>query len=115
MLLALLGVSLVRESPSCCDWMRGIQDSQSRTPVTGLRKRVLRRESSLMRHALGVTRKAVFLFAVLTTAAVWSSVTAPPAQAQSQYRQQEIPHPKDELQQLEETMGEVKARINALE
>src|SRR6267154_1528807 len=69
--LALLGVSPARESPSCCDWMRGIQDSQSRAPVTGLRKRVLRRENSLMKHALRVTRKAV-LFAVLTTAAVWS-------------------------------------------
>jgi hypothetical protein len=37
-----------------------------------------------MRHALRVTRKAVFLFAVLTTAAVWSRlVTAQSAQAQS--------------------------------
>src|SRR6267154_1577667 len=70
--LALLEVSPARESPSCRDWMRGIQDSQSRAPVTGLRKRVLWRESSLMRHAIRVTRKAVFLFAVLTTAAVWS-------------------------------------------
>ena len=68
-----------------------------------------------MRHALRVTRKAVFLFAVLTTAAVWSSVTAQPAQAQSQDRQQEIQQLKDELQQMEQTMGEVKARINALE
>src|SRR5271168_2168138 len=115
MLLALLGVSLARESPSCCDRLRRIQDSQSRTPVTCLRKRVLRRESSLMRHALRVTRKAVFLFAVLTTVAVWSSVTDQPAQAQSQDRQQEIQQLKDELQQMEQTMGEVKARINALE
>ena len=28
MLLALLGVSLARESPSCCDGLGGIQDSQ---------------------------------------------------------------------------------------
>src|SRR3979490_2449070 len=90
MLLRCWGFLLARESPSCCDWMRGIQLSQSRATVTGLRKRVLRRESSLMRHAIRVTRRAVFLFAVLTTAAVWSSVTAQPAQAQSQDRQQEI-------------------------
>src|SRR6267154_4554605 len=113
--LALLGVSPARESPSCCDRMRGIQLSQSRATVTGLRKRVLRRESSLMRHAIRVTRKAAFLFAVLTTAVVWSSVTAQPAQAQSQDRQKEIQQLKDELQQMEQTMGEVKARINALE
>src|SRR5260370_33601555 len=68
-----------------------------------------------MRHAIRVTRKAVILFAVLTTAAVWSSVTAQPAQAQSQDRRQEIQQLKDELQQMEQTMGEVKARINALE
>jgi hypothetical protein len=28
MLLAPLGVSLARESPSCCGWLRRIQDSQ---------------------------------------------------------------------------------------
>jgi hypothetical protein len=37
--LALLGVSLARESPSCCDWLRRIQDSQPRTVVTDLRER----------------------------------------------------------------------------
>jgi hypothetical protein len=68
-----------------------------------------------MRHAIRVTRKAAFLFAVLTTAAVWSNVTAQPAQAQSQDRQKEIQQLKDELQQMEQTMGEVKARIDALE
>src|SRR5260370_14139392 len=68
-----------------------------------------------MRHAIRVTRKAVFLFGVLTTAAVWSNVTAQPAQAQSQDRQREIQQLKNELQQMEQTMGEVKGRINALE
>jgi hypothetical protein len=68
-----------------------------------------------MRQALRVTRKAVFLFAVLTTAAVWSSVTAQPAQAQSQDRQQEIQQLKDKLQQMDQMMGEVKAEIKALE
>src|SRR5437879_2441794 len=73
--------SLARESPSCCDWVRGIQDSQARAAVTGLRKRVLRRENSLMRHALRVTRRAVFLFALFTVSAVWSMpATAQPAQ-----------------------------------
>src|SRR3981081_3894018 len=69
-----------------------------------------------MRHALRVTRKAVFLFAVLTTAAVWSRlVTAQSAQAQSQDRQQEIQQLKDKLQQMDQMMGEVKAEIKALE
>jgi len=69
-----------------------------------------------MRHALRVTRKAVLFFAVLTTAAVWSRpVTAQPAQPQSQDRQRDIQQLKDRLQQLEQSMGEVKAQINALE
>ena len=62
-----------------------------------------------MRHALRVTRKAVFLFALFTVVAVWSRpVTAQPAQAQSQDRQQEIQQLKDKLQQMNQMMGEVK-------
>src|SRR5277367_1556452 len=38
-----------------------------------------------------------------------------PARAQSQDRQQDIQQLKDKLQQLEQTMGEVKAEINRLE
>ena len=65
-----------------------------------------------MRQALRVTRKAVF-FAALTTAAVWSRPVT--AQAQSQNRQQDIQQLKDKLEQLEQSMGEIKAQINALE
>src|SRR5258705_3304641 len=65
-----------------------------------------------MKHALRVTRKAVFLFAVFA-AAVWSRPVT--AQAQSQDRQQEIQQLKDKLQQMDQMMGEVKAQINALE
>ena len=51
-----------------------------------------------MRRALGVTRKSVLFFAVLTTAAVLNNpVTAQSAQAQSQDRQQEIQQLKDKL------------------
>jgi hypothetical protein len=39
MLLALLGVSLARESPSCCDGPRGIKDFQHQAAVTDLRER----------------------------------------------------------------------------
>ena len=39
MLLALLGVSLARESPSCCDGLRGIQVFQPQAAATGLRER----------------------------------------------------------------------------
>ena len=66
-----------------------------------------------MRHAPGVTRKAVLFFAVLTTAAVCSRPVT--AQPQSQDRQRDIQELKNRLQQLEQSMGEVKAQINALE
>src|SRR5437879_6689164 len=121
MLLALLVVSLARESPSCCDWLRRIQDSQARAEVTGLRKRVLRRENSLMRHALRVTRKAVFLFALFTVAAVWSRpVTAQPARpretpASPEQQAQDVQQLKAKLQQLEQMMDEMKGKLNELE
>jgi TolA-binding protein len=74
-----------------------------------------------MRHPLGVTRKAVLFFVVLTTAAVWSKpVTAQPAQPQettlSQEQQaQDVQQLKAKLQQLEQMMDEVKGHITALE
>jgi hypothetical protein len=74
-----------------------------------------------MKHAHGVTRKAVLFFAVLTTAAVWSKpVTAQPAQPQatnvSQEQQaQDVQQLKAKLQQLEQMMDEVKGKLNELE
>ena len=44
-----------------------------------------------------------------------SSIWLRPARAQSQNRQQDIQQLKDKLDQLEQTMSEVKAQINALE
>jgi cell division protein FtsB len=45
----------------------------------------------------------------------FSSIWTRPARAQSQSRQQDIQQLKNKLDQLEQTMGEVKAEINALE
>lgn len=71
-----------------------------------------------MRHALGVTRKAVFFFAMLTTAAVWSRpVTAQPQEtpASPQQQAQDVQQLKVKLQQLEQAMDEVKWKLNELE
>jgi len=74
-----------------------------------------------MRHALRVTRKTVFLFAVLTAAAVWSRpVTAQPAQpretpASPEQQAQDVQQLKAKLQQLEQMMDEMKGKLNELE
>ena len=71
-----------------------------------------------MRHAFKITRKAAFLFAVLTTAAVWSRpVTAQPRETPTSPEQQaqDVQELKVKLQQLEQMMDEVKGKLNELE
>ena len=74
-----------------------------------------------MRQALGVTRKAVLFFTVLTTAAVWSGpVIAQPAQpretpASPEQQAQDVQQLKVKLQQLEQMMDEVKGKLDELE
>jgi TolA-binding protein len=78
----------------------------------------LRRERSLMRHALRVTRKAVLFFAVLTTATVWSRpLTAQPQEtpASPEQQAQDVQQLKAKLQQLEQMMDEMKGKLNELE
>jgi DcaP outer membrane protein len=58
------------------------------------------------RITIGITTLLLFPFSTIWTGQV---------RAQSQDRKQEIQELKDKLQQLDQTMGEVKARISALE
>jgi TolA-binding protein len=68
-----------------------------------------------MRHALRVTRKAVFLFALFTVSAVWSRpVTAQPREtpASPEQQAQDVQQLKAKLQQLEQMIDEMKGKLN---
>ena len=66
----------------------------------------MRTNVRMNRITIGIT--TLLLFPIST---IWNA----PVRAQSQDRKQEIQELKDKLQQLDQTMGEVKARISALE
>ena len=66
----------------------------------------MRSNVRMNRITIGIT--TLLLFSLST---IWTG----PVRAQTQDRKQEIQELKDKLQQLDQTMGEVKARISALE
>ena len=66
-----------------------------------------------MRSTLWIIRKDISSTMLLVFSL--SALCIQPARAQSQDRNQEIQQLKDKLQQLDQTMGEVKAEIDALE
>ena len=66
----------------------------------------MRTNVRMNRITIGITTLLLFPLSTIWTGSV---------RAQTQDRKQEIQELKDKLQQLDQTMGEVKARISALE